>query len=660
MIDWQAFHFVRPEWLFAIIPLLVIALLLRSLSSKQSGWQGIVSSHLYQHLVVAKDKKSYKPPFHLLGLAWLFACVAMAGPAWEKLPQPVYQVSTGKVLVLDMSMSMRATDIQPDRLSRAKFKAIDLLNSLEDGEVGLVVYAGDAFTVSPLTSDVTNITALIPSLRPEIMPIPGSDPLIAIEEAERLLAAAGYTKGEIYWISDGIELDDVPDLQAHISKSPYRYSVLGVGSQKGAPIKMLDGGFMKDTRGNIVLPMLESRYFAQVLGNSNGRYTPIQSDGSDIENMRFEPLTVEQEQVSNEIIGQGDQWQDMGAFLVLLILPFAAYAFRRGVLLVLLSAFIILPSEPSFAQASAAQSNLNEAATVTQAQTIEPTANSSTNEWLDGAFKNADQLGLDAFKKEQFAAASTRFKDQMWKGASFYKNKDYEAALKAFAEVPSAESTYNQGNTLARLGQLEQALEKYTEALQERPGHTNALANKKLVEDLLQQQEEQNQDGEQQNGDDQQSGDSDKNDQQSGDNSEGDQESGEQKSGDEQQGDQSEQQQGAEQENGEESDQEGQQGQDGEESKEEQEQREQQEKDAEQAAEEAQGNEGENAEQKSNLRQQKALEDMSPEEKEQMQRMQMLMNKVPDDPAYLLQRKMLLESEKRRLERFSKPNKKDW
>ena len=176
MIDWQAFHFIRPEWLFAIIPLAIIALLLTKMSSKQSGWQGIVSSHLYQHLVVAKDKKSYKPPFFLLGLAWVLASIAMAGPTWQKLPQPVYQVSTGKVLMLDMSMSMRATDTQPDRLTRAKFKAIDLLNSLQDGEVGLVVYAGDAFTVSPLTSDVTNITALIPSLRPEIMPIPGSDP----------------------------------------------------------------------------------------------------------------------------------------------------------------------------------------------------------------------------------------------------------------------------------------------------------------------------------------------------------------------------------------------------------------------------------------------------------------------------------------------------
>lgn len=628
MIDWQAFHFIRPEWLIAIVPLLIIALLLTKISNKQSGWQGIVSSHLYKHLVVAKDKKSYKPPFYLVGLAWFLASIAMAGPTWQKLPQPVYQISTGKVVILDMSMSMRATDLQPDRLTRAKFKAIDLLNSFDDGEVGLVVYAGDAFTISPLTSDVTNITTLIPSLQPEIMPILGSEPLYAMEQAEQLLLSAGYNKGEIYWISDGIELDDVELLQDHIAKSPYRYSVLGVGTQKGAPIKMLDGGFMKDARGNIVLPVLNSRYFSQVLGNSNGRYTPMQSDDSDIQNMKFTSLTIGQEQVNEDIIGQGDQWQDMGAFIVLIILPFAAYAFRRGLLVIVLSAVLLMPSEPSYAN-----------------EQIIKEESADSNEWMSKVFKNADQQGLEAFEKQEFDKASSIFADPMWKGAALYKSKNYEAALDAFKRVPGADSAYNQANALARLGQLEQAIEKYNEALTERPGHTNAMANKKLVEDLLQQQEQQKQDGQQQNGQDQQSGDPQKSDQQSDKQNEGEQ-SGEQDSGEQQQGEQPEQQdseqQSAQNQNEPEDTQDN-----GKQNQSEQ-----------QKSEDVENADG--AEQKSNMQQQKPLEEMTQEEKEQMQRMQMLMNKIPDDPAFLLQRKMLLESQKRRLERFSRPNKKDW
>lgn len=635
MIDWQAFHFIRPEWLFAIIPLLVIVILLTRISVKQSGWQGIVSSHLYQHLVVTKDKKSYKPPFFLLALVWVIASVAMAGPTWEKLPQPVYQVSTGKVVVLDMSMSMRATDIQPDRLTRAKFKAIDLLNSLEDGEVGLVVYAGDAFTVSPLTSDVSNITALIPSLRPEIMPVPGSNPLAAIVEAQRLLSAAGYNSGEVYWISDGIDVEDIPDLKAQIEKSPYRFSILGVGTQKGAPIKMLDGGFLKDGRGNIVLPALYSRYFAQILGNTNGRYTPIQSDGSDIDNMRFTSMLADQEQVSDDIIGQGDQWQDMGALLICLILPFAAYAFRRGVLVVLISACVMMPTEPIYAQTNDEDSNV-----IT---------------WADNAFKNANQRGVKAFNNNDFGTASSTFDDLMWKGAALFKNKEYAAALDAFTQVPGAESSYNQGNALAHLGQLEKALEKYNETLAQRPGHTNAMANKKLVEDLLEQQEQQSKDGDQQGDQDQQE------DQQSGDSESGEQQD-KQGSSSEQNGDSAEQQDSEQQSSEEQSSEE----QASEEQNAEQQQGEQegqQEANEQEKTEESaqnQADEGEAGEQKSNLKAQKSVDDMTPEEKEQMQRMQMLMNKVPDDPAYLLQRKMLLESQKRRNERFSQPNKKDW
>jgi Ca-activated chloride channel family protein len=636
MIDWQAFHFIRPEWLIAIIPLLIIALLLTKIASKQSGWQGIVSSHLYQHLVVAKDKKSYKPPFYLVALVWALACVAMAGPTWQKLPQPVYQVTTGKVVILDMSMSMRATDILPDRLSRAKFKVIDLLNSIEDGEVGLVVYAGDAFTISPLTSDVTNITTLIPSLRPEIMPIQGSEPLYAMEQAEQLLASAGYNKGEVYWVSDGIEFDDIEELQGHIEKSPYRYSILGVGTQTGAPIKMLDGSFMKDVRGNIVLPSLNSRYFAQVLGNTGGRYTPIQSDDSDIENMQFTPIILEPNQVSNDIIGQGDQWQDMGGILVLLILPFAAYAFRRGIMLVLLSTMLILPTDPSFADDEVLIKEKPEA-----------------SEWVDNIFKNADQQGLEAFKNAEFDKASNTFTDQMWKGAAYYKNQNYEAALNTFASLPGAESAYNQGNALAHLGKLEKAIEKYDEALKERPGHTNAMANRKLVEDLLKQQEEQSEDGQPQDGEDQQSGESENSDKQSD-----EQDQGQQKSGDPQQGDQSEQQQESEQNPDESKDNEGK---DSEKESDQQDGEGEADKAKDEEANEIEeGDSDENAEQKSNLQQQKPIEEMTPEEKEQMQRMQMLMNKIPDDPAFLLQRKMLLESQNRRSERFSKPNKKDW
>ena len=207
------FHFLRPEWFAAIIPLLLLVILIRKATAKQSGWQSVIPSHLYQYMVIGKTEVGAKPPIMLLAIAWFVSVIALAGPTWERLPQPVYQLKMGHVIVIDMSLSMRATDMTPDRLTRAKYKAIDLVNAIGEGEMGLVAYAGDAFVISPLTEDAANITTLIPSLSPEIMPVPGSDPLLGIESAAALLTNAGYNSGMIYWITDGIELAQQNELQ---------------------------------------------------------------------------------------------------------------------------------------------------------------------------------------------------------------------------------------------------------------------------------------------------------------------------------------------------------------------------------------------------------------------------------------------------------------
>ena len=136
MPDLSAFHFLRPEWLYALLPLLALLVSIRYLHKQRSGWQSVLASHLYQHLITSKGSKKNRPPLTLLGIGWLLAVLALAGPTWEQLPQPVYQLNTGKVVVLDMSFSMRATDVKPDRLTRAKFKAIDLINAIGEGETG--------------------------------------------------------------------------------------------------------------------------------------------------------------------------------------------------------------------------------------------------------------------------------------------------------------------------------------------------------------------------------------------------------------------------------------------------------------------------------------------------------------------------------------------
>ncbi|MFC7001984.1 VWA domain-containing protein [Pseudobowmanella zhangzhouensis] len=113
-------------------------------ADQKSGWHSLIAAHLSQNLLEGKIAAASSSYRWLLAIGWLLAVSALAGPSWQRLPQPVYQLHTGKVLVMDMSLSMRATDIKPDRLTRARYKAIDLINQSAEGEMGLVAYAATA------------------------------------------------------------------------------------------------------------------------------------------------------------------------------------------------------------------------------------------------------------------------------------------------------------------------------------------------------------------------------------------------------------------------------------------------------------------------------------------------------------------------------------
>ena len=200
------FHFIRPLWLLAVFVVFIALYLLKKYRLSQSGWQQFLPRHLAATLLegnienaqqTTSKSKSLITPL-LIGI---LTVLALAGPTWEKLPQPVYQIERGSVLIMDMSYSMYATDLMPNRLTHTRFKANDLLDQLNDGDVGLIAYAGDAFVISPLTEDVNNIKLLLPALSPDIMPELGSNPISALMLADEMLKNAGHIEGDIYWLT---------------------------------------------------------------------------------------------------------------------------------------------------------------------------------------------------------------------------------------------------------------------------------------------------------------------------------------------------------------------------------------------------------------------------------------------------------------------------
>lgn len=677
----QNFEFIRPVWLLAIIAVVIVYALKLKYGQSHNLWRQLLPQHLYQKLIIAKGLGKPNRFIHTAMLAWVLACIALAGPSWEKLPQAVYQTQAGKVLLMDMSMSMRATDISPNRLTRTRFKAIDLLQQLNEGETGLIAYSGDAFVISPLTDDTNTLANLIPSLSPEIMPTKGSSALSGLQNSAELLKGAGYQSGDIYWLTDGINFDEIQSIRSFIQQSPYTVSALLIGTEEGAPIQLLDGKLLKDYSGSIVVPSINERYMQQAMAGTPANFSLFANDNSDISKIKRKVDFEQQQQAEKVENTSGDTLKDMGPFVVLLLLPVAAYAFRKGLLFftgITLTAGLSFGSlYPSTAYAQQDASSIQNPQSQTAANASsdagisEPVEqNSLFSRW----FKNADQRGKQAYDAQNFEQANQLFNDPQWQAASAYKKGDYESAANLYKTLPGVDNTYNLANALAKQMKLEEALDAYNEVLASQSDHAQALKNKALVEEMIKQQEQSEQQNQQSDEQNQQG--------QDGDNSEEQQDSQGEQQNQDQQGEQGNDSQSSENgqpsdDNTEQSEQDSsqQQQQDDRSLEDEaQQQNQAQENDATEA-ENSEGQQGEASEssepqqeetsseanaqendmQNPEQAQQEAvsnaqfqMENLSPEQQEEMQRMQMILNKVPDDPAYLLQRKMLLEAHRRK------------
>ena len=629
----EQFHFLRPLWLLAIVPALIIAIVLWRSRSSDANWRRAVAPELLNYLLDSKQEKRQHWPWWLACAGWIISCIAMAGPVWEKLPQPVLQNRDALVIVLDLSLSMTAEDVQPSRLQRARFKILDVLARRQEGLTGLVVYAGDAHIVTPLTDDTATIENMVPALAPNMMPLYGSRVGEGITLAIELLKNSEVKRGQILLISDGIEASDIDAVQAQLRATSHRLSILGVGTEQGAPIP-IEGGFLKQRDGSIVIPQLRGELLQQLASANNGMYRSISVGDDDINALLPDALPDSDSLRLTE--RDFDQWRERGPLLVLLLLPIAALAFRRGWLLLAFATFLLLPDTRSFA-----------------ADSDPPAATPSTTGWIEQSkqtwrnlWRTPDQQAADALARGDAKTAAQQFTDPAWQASARYRAGDYEKAAQSFqtlrdghGNIP-ADADYNRGNALARAGQLEAALRAYDEALQKDPALADAKANRDLVEKLLKQRQsdqpdassqeqqadssqQQSQESQQQSQQSQQQSQESKQSQ----NSEQQKSGGQQKTGDRQ--DAAQQNQDKAQSPSQSTSQPQQQG-----------KRTDQQQDSASAADK----QTENGEEKSGAQSQQQL---TPEQQRQQQVMEQWLRQIPDDPSGLLRRKFDYENRQR-------------
>ena len=607
-------HWMRPEWLWTLVPALVLLILLWRQRSRTGSWESVIAPELLQHLVSDRTVSRGRNLLPVVFLGWLLAALAAAGPSWQKIPQPIHQKQDALVVLLDLSFSMNAADLAPSRLDRARQKLLDLLKQRREGQTGLIAYAGDAHIVTPLTDDTPTIANLLPALHPEMMPLPGSEPVSAVTQGLDLLRSAGIRGGKVLLVTDGVSEKDRAGIAQVMAGSDAELAIMGVGTATGAPIPLPGGGFIKDEDGTIVMPGLDEQALRDLAATTGGTYRRMQIDDSDLDALlAANPLDNTEETLSLD--RTADTWEDQGYFLVLALLPLALALFRRGWLLtllpVVLPALLLVHPEPAAAQS-----------------------------W-DDLWLTPDQQAQQALQQGDAEAAAGLFENPEWAGTAAYQSGNYEAAAEKFANPQSADSLYNRGNALARAGKLDEAIAAYEESLELQPEQQDASDNLELLKKLKEQQDQQqgqdqqqDQDQDQQQGQDQQQN----QDQQQGQDK---QQGQDQQQAQDQQQDQDQQQGQDQQQN-----QDGQQDQDQQQNQGQQQEPSQTEDGApEQEQQPMQPESGE--EQESSQQQMAAGEESGDEDAEEDQAMQQWLRRVPDDPSGLLRQKFRYESQQR-------------
>ncbi len=452
------FHWLRPEWLLAIPAAVAVAALLSRGRLGAGGWASVVDKALMPHVLSSSPGRGSDYRWWLLGLGGVVASVALAGPVWQRIEQPVFRADQALVVALDLSRSMDAEDIAPSRLGRAKLKILDILERRSGGQTALVVYSANAFTVTPLTDDTDTIAALVNSVSTDIMPSRGSYPEVAIHKSQQLLEQAGAQFGEVLLIADGGASPAAERRARELNEAGYSLSILGVGTKEGAPIPKQSGGFVTDQRGRIAVPQLESSGLRRLAAAGGGRYVELDAGNSDLDALFTDDIVGAGRAVSDDTLAT-DRWREEGPWLVLLLLPLGALAFRRGWVIVLLFAIVPLARPVQAA------------------------------EWAD-LWLNKNQQAQRELESGNAAAAVELFDDPEWQGVARYRAEDFAGSAEQFARREDTRSLYNMGNALAMQGELDKAIDAYENVLELEPDNEDAQHNLDLVKSLRDQQQQ--------------------------------------------------------------------------------------------------------------------------------------------------------------------------
>ncbi len=494
-------------WLYAFLPILVILLLsfcyaqkTRHLLLKSFAAPGLLPS-----LTSSYSNRRYVLKFCLFLAALFFIFAALSQPQWGYTWEDQKAKGIDILFALDVSKSMLAPDIKPNRLERAKYSILDLVKKLEGNRFGLIAFSSIAFLQCPLTLDYNAFTECLKQTDPGVLNRGGTDISAAIRTAIPVFSKENNFKILIL-ISDGEDLEESGITAAHTAaKDNITIYTVGVGTSTGEliPIKTSDNStdFVRDTQGKIVKTKLDEQTLSKIAQATGGFYTPLGTKGEGLEKIYQSAINNIPKQELTSTLRQ---------------VPTERFQWPLAIAIILFTASILLS---------------------TRTKSIKNISNLLLIvflfNWLSSNLNASPSKAFKAFESNQFASAAHLYEVATQKnsnhptlnynlGTSLYKNQNYTAALSAFnkaiktQDLPLQQKTfYNIGNTLYRQGQetmqtnpqstiklWEDAINNYQSSLELDPTDLHAQENinfvKKTIEELKKNQEQQKQNQEQQ------------------------------------------------------------------------------------------------------------------------------------------------------------------
>lgn len=436
----EQFHLLRPEWLWAFIPMAVVAVLIFFTSREDKKWKKVIAPALRPFMFTKEKRSSLTFPLIAFVLIMSLGIFALCGPTWEKVEVPGAKSEAVLIIAVDCSLSMMAEDIQPNRLERAKFKIRDLLDANPGSRVSLFAYSGTTHTVVPTCSDYRLITHHLESLSPGIMPVQGTNLGFLMAMADSTLKNV-EAPSTLLLVTDAIEENQAELLERFVNNSIHRIEILVMATQQGAQIpKNEQKQAITDTNGNIVISKLNSEVLLKLQKNKKINVNTLTLDNSDMELIATDirnNLNYQADDAASE-----EQWKDMGFVLVILLVLLIPFWFRKGWMI----QYSWIPL--LFLMSSC----------------------SGDRTWND-LWNSKDYQGQKLYNAENFEEAGNTFESSVHRGVAYYKAGNFDAAAQAFEKDSSANSLYNLGLAYTELGRYDEALKVMELAAEKDPGN---------------------------------------------------------------------------------------------------------------------------------------------------------------------------------------------